>query len=514
MSLQLTRHQAWMDGQALSEPQDTFFLEEGCHPSDETMQLVLLDTKLRRGAVGELFFLVDMVSRLRLDFLIQDVLIVSVALQDMLQLVAQHEPEVVDPIQAQRHRDHGLLIGQPKAGSIDLAAGNRLHDHEAHATLVQDARHVSGFLRRRAQCRHRGSRGEIRAQRAEYRLPRALQSANPLATLRANLRLSSPACRHAVRCSVCIAIALGLSHLLPLSRGYWLPMTVAIVLRADFGATWRIGLLRVLGTLGGLFLTTAVLHFGGVGNFWVALALMAVLCFGFRELAAVHYGIAVVCLTGMVVILLSFYGVPAAASVQARTIETALGSALALLAYLVWPTWERGRERGALAQMLDAYRDYLAAVLHGDARARRETRVAARAARSSAQASLDRLRTEPASRINLPRAEALVAQANRLIRAAMTLEAARGSADMPSSPELDAFAQACDAALRECATALREARLPQGDWPLRKLQRALAEPLAKRDDALGASLLDAGDRVVDAIDSMLHVLAEARSPNP
>ena len=43
--------------------------------------------------------------------------------------------------------------------------------------------------------------------------------------------------------------------------------------------------------LSSLLLTTAVLHFGGVGNFWIALSLMAVLCFAFRELATVHYGI-------------------------------------------------------------------------------------------------------------------------------------------------------------------------------------------------------------------------------
>ncbi|HET7161717.1 MAG TPA: FUSC family protein, partial [Rhodanobacteraceae bacterium] len=223
-----------------------------------------------------------------------------------------------------------------------------------------------------------GSRGEIRAQRAEFRLPRALRSANPLATLRANLRLSSPACRHAIRCGVCVTVALALSHVLPLSRGYWMPMTVAIVLKPDFGATWRYGLLRVAGTLGGLLLTTAVLHFGGVGNFWMSLALMAVLCFAFRELATVHYGIAVVCLTGTVVILLSFYGIPAAASVHARAIDTALGSALALLAYLLWPTWERGREREVLARMLDAYRNYLMAVLRGDAQARHSTRIDSR----------------------------------------------------------------------------------------------------------------------------------------
>jgi len=359
-----------------------------------------------------------------------------------------------------------------------------------------------------------GSRGEIRAQRAEFRLPRMLQAGNPFATLRANLRLSSPACRHAVRCGVCIAIALALSHALPLSRGYWMPMTVAIVLKPDFGATWRYGLLRVAGTLGGLLLTTAVLHFGGVDNFWVALALMAALCFAFRELATVHYGIAVVCLTGTVVILLSFYGIPAATSVQARAVDTLLGSALALLAYFAWPTWERGRERTTLAGLLDAYAAYLGATLHGDAQARHATRIEARAARSSAQASLDRLRAEPASRANLPRAEALVAQANRVVRAVMMLEAARADAVTSANPQLDGFAQACDAALRDGAAALRESRAPHGEFPLRTLQRTLAASLAESDDAFDVSLSDASDRIVDAIDSLLHVLGQPRKTAP
>ena len=351
-----------------------------------------------------------------------------------------------------------------------------------------------------------GSRGEIRAQRSEFRLPRALQSNNPFPTLRANLRLSSPAFRHAIRCGACVAIALALAHVLPLSRGYWMPMTVAIVLKPDFGATWRYGLLRVAGTLGGLLLTTAVLHFGGPGGFWASLALMAVLCFAFRELAGVHYGIAVVCLTGLVVILLSFYSIPAAESVLARSIDTALGSSLALLAYLLWPTWERGREREVVARMLDAYREYLIATLRGSTQARHNTRIDARAARSAAQASLDRLRSEPASRANAPRAEALVAQANRVVRAAMMLEAARGDTGDAPAPPVDAFAGACEAAMSEAAEALREARVPQGEFRLRSGQRALVAALAEDTNAFAVTLRDASDRIVDAIDSLLHVL--------
>lgn len=351
-----------------------------------------------------------------------------------------------------------------------------------------------------------GSRGEIRALRSELRLPRALQSTNPFSTLRANLRLSSPAFRHAIRCGACVAIAIALARVLPLSRGYWMPMTVAIVLKPDFGATWRYGLLRVAGTLGGLLLTTAVLHFGGLGGFWTSLALMAVLCFAFRELASVHYGIAVVCLTGLVVILLSFYGIPAADSVLARSVDTALGSALALLAYLLWPTWERGREREVVARMLDAYREYLIATLRGSTQARHDTRIDARAARSAAQASLDRLRSEPASRANAPRAEALVAQANRVVRAAMMLEAARGDTGDAPAPPVDAFAGACEATMREAAEALREARVPQGEFRLRSGQRALVAALAEDTNAFAVTLRDASDRIVDAIDSLLHVL--------
>ena len=311
-------------------------------------------------------------------------------------------------------------------------------------------------------------------------------------------------------------VALALSHVLPLSRGYWMPMTVAIVLRPDFGATWRVGLLRVIGTLGGLLLTTAVLGTGGVMDFWAALGLLALLCFAFRELATVHYGVAVVCLTGLVVILLSFYGIPAAESVHARAIDTVLGSGLALLAYLLWPTWERGREREALARMLDAYRDYFRATIEGGPTARHEARIAARAARSQAQASLDRLRAEPASRANLPRAEALAAQANRVVRATMTLEGARGDDQFQANPSLDAFVDACDAALRDCAAAMRNQQTPQGSHGLRAVQRALATSLPRPGDARDAGLRDASDRVVDAIDSLLHILgtphAGAREP--
>jgi hypothetical protein len=52
-----------------------------------------------------------------------------------------------------------------------------------------------------------------------------------------------------------------------------------------------------------------------------------------------------------------------------------------------------------------------------------------------------------------------------------------------------------------------ETRAPHGDWHLRMRQRTLAGTLANSGDVFDASLADASDRIVDAIDSVLHVLA-------
>lgn len=484
-------------------------------PSLNELQAALFGAGRARGRAMEAFrVLGELAERMRIELL---------ALAD-LQATAAGIPHTL--LQALRHAAADVLDAlatalteaAPPRAAAALDGYHAAMDRIEHAAALDPgaarAQALGGQLR--AAVRNAdtaGSRGEIHARRAEFRLPPALQPGNPFAILRANLRLSSPAFRHALRCGVCLVIALLLVRALPLARGYWLPMTVAIVLKPDFGATWRYGLLRVAGTLGGLLLTTLALHSAGIGDVWVSLALMAALCFAYRELAAVHYGIAVVCLTGLVVILLSFYGIPAETAVEARAIDTALGSALAIAAYIAWPTWERGREREALARVLDAYREYLVAVLRGSTRARHETRVAARAARSVAQASLDRLAQEPASRASLPRAEALVAHANRFVRVAMLLEAARnGDRDAPELPALSAFTDDCAAALRDCAAALRDRRAITTDWHLRDRQRELVARLdAGPASAWTTAVRDASDRIVDAIDSLLHVLGRPAS---
>src|SRR3546814_6752042 len=120
-----------------------------------------------------------------------------------------------------------------------------------------------------------------------------------------------------------------------------------------------------------------------------------------------------------------------------RVLGTTLGSVLALVAYMLWPTWEGQRSNVALAKLIDGYRAHILAVLGNDIGALHETRTAARAARTRVLASLDRMRAEPGREraAELAATEAFLANAHRLIRTSLSLEAAlRDEGALPQLP--------------------------------------------------------------------------------
>jgi uncharacterized membrane protein YccC len=381
---------------------------------------------------------------------------------------------------------------------------------------VAHARALGGQLRAAVRnADFAGSRGELRLAEREAALPRDLRPRNPLAILRANLHLSSVALRHAIRCGVCLALAIAGARIAGIDHGYWIPMTCAIVLKPDFAGTLRIGLLRVAGTLLGLLLATALVH-AAFGSEWARIALLAALCFGFRQLTTMHYGLGVMLLTGLIVVLLSFEGISPAETMNARALGTSLGSALALAAYALWPTWERGRVRGALADLLDAYRQYFLAVAGNDARVRVEVRALSRRARTNAQASLDRLRGEPRRRRILPTAEGIFANANRFLRAAMALEAMRQStAPMADRSAIVDFAERVDERMTNLARALREGVQTSVGIAPREAQSRLRDALRAQtvgnDPVLVAAWIDASDRMTDSIGTLAHLLARDAS---
>lgn len=168
--------------------------------------------------------------------------------------------------------------------------------------------------------------------------------------------------------------------------------------------------------------------------------------------------------------------------------------------------------------MLDAYRGYFMAVLTGDTAARDDARSAARSTRIVTQASLQRLRDEPRpDRALLDLAESVFVNANRFVRAAMTLKAVLhdtdATADMPPSghTKLRAFAERIDTAMAELAAALRDGRPAKITTTLRAQQIALSDDLettsgSEQHRDIAAALIDTSDRITDSVDALAQLL--------
>jgi uncharacterized membrane protein YccC len=477
-----------------------------------TLQHTLLGRHHAGGRAMEAFrVLLDLAERIRLELTAMSELArANPAIHEMFRADAARvlaaTADALDaaepPLRAERALQTLRASENALLGSGSTSSGIAAHVHALSGQLAAVVRNTNWA----------GSSGELRAQAAEITLPTSLRSASTLATLWANMTPGSIAFRHAVRVAVCLTLAVALSRYAHLPHGYWLPMTAAIVLRPDFGATLNFGLLRVVGTILGLMLTTMLLRLTPDAP-WAHVALLGVLCVAFRYLATAHYGIAVAALTGAVVILLSFEGVESATAMSDRVLNTVLGSGMAILAYVLWPSWERSRARAALADMLLAYGNYLGALCKPSSpRDRRDMRSAARTQRSNAQASLDRMGSEPGTPDHLMElAQTLYANGNRLARTAMTLEALIDeNRRHPNWDAIGEYISQARAVLIDMAQALREERDPAPLPDLRGQQRALARLLTGSeagDRRIDESIVHVTDRLADNIDTIHHILA-------
>ena len=350
--------------------------------------------------------------------------------------------------------------------------------------------------------------GAAAFERVESSKPWRLRLNGTLATLRANLNLQSAACRHAIRLAVCIALADALARGFSLRRSYWLPMTVAMVLRSDFAATFSRGALRLLGTFAGLIFATLLFHALPAGALVPMLAI-AVLTFMIRWAGPAHYGVAVMGITALVVLLLSLTGAVPREVMAARLLNTTAGGVIALLAYWLWPTWERHQVAEGLAAMLDAFRVYFQAVRDCLLAApsiinRDRARVAARLARSNLEASIERASVEPGvSPERLALLGAILASTRRLARALLALEAAIApEGAVPAPQSFRTFADHTDLTLYYLSALLRGSAIAPELLPdLRADYSALLDSTPRSEQAYALINTEA-DRLTNTVNTL------------
>lgn len=336
------------------------------------------------------------------------------------------------------------------------------------AALIRDARRQVDALGGQI----RTASGVVRhpAEMQDRREPWRLRLTGRLARLQANLSLDSTVFRHALRLAVCVGVGDALGRALTVQRTYWVPMTIAIVLKPDFTATFSRGVLRLAGTFAGLVLATALFHFLHTGV-TADIALMGVFMFLLRWVGPANYGIFVTALSAMVVMLVAMTGVAPRDVIAARAINTSIGGVIAMIAYAVWPSWERTQTSAVLADMLQAYREYfmavVAALAGGDSNEIDRVRLDGRLARSNAEASVDRARGEPgAKQKEIDALSAILAHSHSFVRAAMALESGiyrtRPVAIRPATVE---FTKMVQDVLAVCVACLRAHKPPPRDLP-------------------------------------------------
>jgi uncharacterized membrane protein YccC len=323
----------------------------------------------------------------------------------------------------------------------------------------------------------------------------------------ANLTFESAAFRHAVRLAGCVGLAAGIGHAVSWHRTYWLPMTVAIVLKPDFAATFSRGVLRVVGTLSGLAFATLLFHFVST-TVVIQIVLITLLVFVLRSAGAANYGILTAAVSALVVLLIGLTGVSAKDVIAARAMNSCAGGALALAAYGLWPTWEKYRVSENVARLLDAYRLYFQAIsrayLTEDPPGREldAPRQGARLARSNLEASVGRLSSEPFP-AQIAALNDMMASSHRLVHSLMALEAGLyQSKFMPPRDAFRRFSHDTEKTLYFLAAALRGSPIHPGDLPdLREDHNALLKTGDSRAERYALVNIET-DRVTNSLNTL------------
>src|SRR5436190_9715776 len=354
------------------------------------------------------------------------------------------------------------------------------------------------------------TRGRETGSRLHRAIPRrrALGAHNALPVLHANLSLQSTAFRHGVRLGATLAVATALYRLLDLPRGYWVPLTVAFVLKPDFGGTFSRGLQRYAGTIIGSVVASAITAVLDPGD-WTLVLLVGIFGAGIYTFIFANYLLFTTSVTALIVFFVAFDGVSEWTAVTDRLLDTLIGGALTLGAYWLWPTWEGERVSARLADLIESHRRYAAAVLNAcidparyDSGALHDARVHGRRARTEAEASVQMAQAEPQQhRGDIDTDLDILASLRRLADGTLALEAILEDAPARTArPALRPLADDLNDTLAELAAVERDGgalRLPA----LREEHDTLAAA-----EGADSPVAEETDRIVNAVDTLGHLL--------
>ncbi|GAA4319222.1 FUSC family protein [Compostibacter hankyongensis] len=274
--------------------------------------------------------------------------------------------------------------------------------------------------------------------------------------------------RFSLRLGLAVAIGIALYKGFHIVRGYWIAMTVMIVLQPEFGATFKKAGQRITGTVTGIIAGSLLLLVQL--PLWAVLTLAALSCFFLVYFVRKNYAVAVFFVTIMLVTTLEIAAPVSLSTTIYRLANTLAGCLLALAAgYAFWPLWERTRFPALITQAIranQAYLERLARLLEQAAPDKQgmltRYRRKAEGANSNAYASLQRMMAEPAhKRHKLEQAYALTSYNVRLTRQINAIAGRASYSDAAAAaPELSRFTALALPAMGQLAAAAEKGTSP------------------------------------------------------
>jgi uncharacterized membrane protein YccC len=198
----------------------------------------------------------------------------------------------------------------------------------------------------------------------------------------------------AVRLALCMTVAEIARQNVPTERPYWVLLTVAIVLKPDFGSVFTRAVQRGVGTLLGVLLGSALLAVLPRSP-WLLLA-MAISAAILPWARNANFGLFSVFQTPLIILLLDLVFPGGPGLVGARLVDTLIGCGIVLVfGYLLWPQTWRAPLDEALRDSALALDAFVEAAFTGDPAERRRARRRNYRALTELQTQLQRRLAEP-----------------------------------------------------------------------------------------------------------------------
>ena len=173
-----------------------------------------------------------------------------------------------------------------------------------------------------------------------------------------NLSIRSNIFRHSLRVSIATIIGYSISGFLPFGHGYWILLTIVVILKPAYSLTKRRNFERLMGTMAGALIGLLLLFF--IQDRQVLFVLMLLFMVGTYVFLRTNYLVCVTLMTPYVLLLFHLlYPSDFRSILSDRVVDTLIGSGIAFLAnILIIPSWEHERIIDFMTAALEANIDY------------------------------------------------------------------------------------------------------------------------------------------------------------